>query len=164
MNVNNRVLIQNINEVTDTLNKHHTKFVCLRMTGQSFARTISSPGNATVEPTEYTYYLDLRNWTELRITCEGVGNDLSNIVILESPTGQISPADEYIYTKTLEHTIVYQQPIPPFIRFFNQAGTFTSLNIHIIGRKKLVEDTLEITTLPAYVATNTQSSDDIIST
>ena len=144
--------------------EQHTKFVCLRMNGQSFARTTSSPGNATVEPTEYTYYLDLRNWTELRITCEGVGNDLSNIVILESPTGQISPAEEYIYTKTLEHTVVYQQPIPPFIRFLNQAGTFTSLNMYIIGRKKLVEDTLEITTLPAYVATNTQSSEDIIST
>ena len=150
-------------------NNIQTKPVTIYLDGNAFARNNSTPGGTDITYLEYTASLDLRDWTELRITASMTGfGHLGHIEILYSLTGAVGPNYTYSYPSLLgplngtDKTcdIVWTHPIPEFIRFLNRytggsgvqgdLSEAKQIKMYIIGRKKIKNNSFNVTAMPTF--------------
>jgi len=152
-----------------------TEHVALRLTGLNFALE-GGTGATTVPDGAFTPWIDVRNWTELKliietsynpgvITCEDIKIqyclDPSSGIIIQ--VGDLLNTDEGADpTRPHEAEKIWESPIPPYIRFiFVASSTYTtSWYINISGRKKIKTETFTLVTVPAY--TDVASVNNII--
>lgn len=152
-----------------------TKPIIITMDDKTFA-TSSTVGGTGVTHNEFTAWINLKGWTELRITanCAGSNISLADINIHYGFDGRTGK-EHYVIPRTLENNayngnlhsnIEYIAPIPPYIRFHNTNGpTNETKNVRIIlyGRKKVKEEELIVSDIPAYNFVPGGSSADIYS-
>lgn len=150
-------------------NNIQTEPVTIFLDGNAFARNNSTPGGTDITYLEYTGSLDLRDWTELRITAQMTGyGHLAHIEILYSLTGAVGPFYTYSYPSvmgphpTAACDIVWNKPIPPFIRFLNRyvepgqsfvqgdLSEAKQIKMYISGRKKIKNNSFNITAMPTF--------------
>ena len=150
-------------------NNIQTEPVTIFLDGNAFARTNSTPGGTNITLHEYTASLDLRDWTELRITASMTGfGHLGHIEILYSLTGAVGPSYTYASPSLLgplngsdiSCDIVWKPPIPEFIRFYNNytggsgvqgdLSEAKQIKMYIIGRKKIKNNSFNITAMPTF--------------
>lgn len=145
------------------------------MDDKTFA-TGTTVGGVGVAHNEFTAWINLKGWTELRITANCIGSNISlaDINIHYGFDGRTGKA-HYSIPRTLENNafngnlhsnIEYIAPIPPYIRFHNKNGPIQEIkNIRIVlyGRKKIKEEELIIYDMPAYNFVPGGSSADIYS-
>ena len=140
-----------------------TKPIIITMDDKTFA-TSSTVGGTGVIHNEFTAWINLKGWTELRITanCTGSNISLADINIHVIPR----TLENNAYNGNLHSNIEYIAPIPPYIRFHNKNGpTNETKNVRIIlyGRKKVKEEELIVSDIPAYNFVSGGSSSDIYS-
>jgi hypothetical protein len=152
-----------------------TKPMVITMDDKTFA-TGTTVGGVGVAHNEFTAWINLKGWTELRITANCIGSNISlaDINIHYGFDGRTGKA-HYSIPRTLENNafngnlhsnIEYIAPIPPYIRFHNKNGPIQEIkNIRIVlyGRKKIKEEELIIYDMPAYNFVPGGSSADIYS-
>jgi len=142
-----------------------TEHVALRLTGLNFA--LEGGTGATIVPDgAFTPWIDVRNWTELKliietnynpgvITCEDIKIqyclDPSSGIIIQ--VGDLLNTDEGADpTRPHEAEKIWESPIPPYIRFIFVASSTYTTNwyINISGRKKIRKENFKLLTVPAY--------------
>ena len=153
-----------------------TKPMVITMDDKTFA-TSSTVGGTGVIHNEFTSWINLKGWTELRITATCIGTIAGSLDDINIHTGfdGRTGKDHYSIPRTLGNNsyngsnssnIEYIAPIPPYIRFHNKNGPIQEIkNIRIIlyGRKKIKEEELIIYDMPAYNFVPGGSSADIYS-
>lgn len=153
-----------------------TKPMVITMDDKTFS-VQGTVGGTNVIHNLFTAWINLKGWTELRITATCVGTiagSLDDINIHYGFDGRHGKA-YYSIPRTLGNNsyngsrysnIEYTAPIPPYIRFHNKNGPIQETkNIRIVlyGRKKIKEEELIIYDMPAYNFVPGGSSADIYS-
>ena len=152
-----------------------TEHVALRLTGLNFALE-GGTGATTVPDGAFTPWIDVRNWTELKLIIEtgynpGVitSEDIKIQYCLDPSSGIIIQVGDLLNTdegadptRPHEGEKIWDSPIPPYIRFiFVASSTYTTiLYINISGRKKIKTEAISAIPIPAY--TDVGSGNNII--
>jgi hypothetical protein len=153
-----------------------TKPMVITMDDKTFS-VQGTVGGTNVIHNLFTAWINLKGWTELRITATCVGTisgSLDDINIHYGFDGSHGKAHYSIprtlgnnsYNGSNHSNIEYTAPIPPYIRFHNKNGPIQETkNIRIVlyGRKKIKEEELIIYDMPAYNFVPGGSSADIYS-
>lgn len=158
-----------INSSCDT-NNISTTPVTIYLDGFAFSQSTSGTTTADITYVEITGWIDLRDWTELRVTASmtgAVGGHLGQIEIMYSVNGGTTGPDGTSPTHLASVTgsdktcdFVWKTGIPPFIRFFNRysggsgvqgdLSEAKQIKMHLIGRKKIKNNSYIVTDMPTF--------------